>query len=125
MKALKVSATSSLVEAPAPIVPLITLPNLSSVALAGGISSGGAVVTGSVIVDVLSLTTTALIADGTEVNQHPLTGWTPDGTQTISVTAMDTTHMTNLAGTLSLSSGGAGVGLGLIVDVITKQVLGF
>ncbi|HET7465666.1 MAG TPA: hypothetical protein VFL29_03300, partial [Candidatus Dormibacteraeota bacterium] len=122
LKALKVTADSSLVEAPAPTVPLITLPKTSSVALAGGASSGGAAVTGSVIVDVLFLNTTASIADGAQVDQHPLLTGTPDSTQTITVTATDTTHMTNLAGTLSLSSSGAGVGIGLVVDVFTKTV---
>ena len=52
------------------------LPQVSSVAVAGGASSGGEAVTGSVIVDVFFITTKALIADGAQVNQHALAGWT-------------------------------------------------
>src|SRR5205823_79929 len=88
-----------------------------------GVSSGGAAVSGSVIVDVLFLTTKAYIGDGARVNQHPerLTG-TADDAQTISVTAKDDTSLTNLAGTLALSSSGAGVGIGIDVEVIFKHV---
>ena len=121
---LSVSATSVLKEAPAPVVPLITLPLLSSVALSGGISTGGAAVSGSVIVDVFFLTTKAYIGPGAQVNQHPelLQPLTDPTAQTIEVKATDDTSLTNLAGGLSFSSSGAGIGIGIVVDVIKKQV---
>ncbi|HEV8463176.1 MAG TPA: hypothetical protein VGQ38_20990, partial [Gaiellaceae bacterium] len=108
---LTVSAQSTIKEAPAPKVPLITLPDLSSVALAGGISTGGAAVSGSVIVDVFFITTEALIGAGAQV-----TG------ANVAVTAEDHTSLTNLAGGLNFSTSGAGVGVGIVVDVIEKQV---
>jgi hypothetical protein len=121
---ISISATSTIKEAPAPVVPLITLPDLSSVALAGGLSTGGAAVSGSVIVDVLFITTTALIGAGAQVNQHPeLLDSAAGASQTIEVNAKDDTSLTNLAGALSFSSSGAGVGIGIVVDVIEKQVL--
>jgi hypothetical protein len=62
----KVSAKSYLKEAPGIPVPIIgTLPKFSSVAVAGGASTGGAAVSGSVIVDVFIITTNASIATGT------------------------------------------------------------
>jgi hypothetical protein len=38
------------------------------------------------------------------------------------VLAQDDTSLTNLAGALSFSTSGAGVGIGIVVDVIDKQV---
>ena len=120
-----VSATSALVEAPAITIPVvnITLPLLSSVALAGGVSTGGAAVSGSIIVDVYLLTTQAYVAGGSRLNQHPerLSGIGGAG-QTLTVAAMDDTSITNLAGGLNFSSSGAGVGVGIDVDVIEKKV---
>ena len=126
LEGITVSATSSLQEAPGANLPLVspyfTLPPVTSVAMAGGISSGGAAVSGSVIVDVLFLTTKAYISNGAQLNQHPDGAWTPGSSQTVDVTATDHTHLTNLAGTLALSSSGAGVGIGIVVEVIFKHV---
>ncbi len=99
------------------------LPSITSVAVGGGASGGGAAVTGSILVEILTITTTASIAGGTEINKHPDGAWAaPTSAQTLDVTATDTTHMLDIAGTLSLTAGGVGFGAGIIVDVITKHV---
>ena len=68
---IDVSAKSAITEADPIVVPFIgSLPAFSSVALAGAASSGGAAVSGSVIVDVFFITTEARINSGTELNQH-------------------------------------------------------
>ena len=64
-----------------------------------------------------------LVWDGVEVNRNAPGGWSvPTSAQALTVTASDTTNLTNVAGTLSLSLTGAGVGIGIIVDVIVKHV---
>ena len=118
-KAISVTATSSL----NPIVPdtsvtKLTLPAITSVAVAGAAGGGDAAVTGSVIVDVFSITTTASIADGAQVNQVA----PPSAAQTVEVAAKDDTNVLNVAGALALTTGDAGVGIGIIVDVVNKTV---
>ena len=111
-------------EAPGIPVPVIgTLPAFSSVAVAGGASTGGAAVSGSVIVDVMFITTSASINAGTLINQHPerLSDRSGSG-QTLKVLAQDDSSFTNIAGGLDFSTSGAGVGIGIVVDVIDKQV---
>ncbi len=94
-------ATSSIVPVvPDPSVTKITLPAISSVAVGGSAGGGDAAVTGSVIVDVVSITTKALIADGTQVNQ---TRWRAASSQTLTVAAEDDTHLMNIAGALALT----------------------
>ena len=81
---------------------LFTTPGISSVAIAGGASSGDdPAISGSLVIDVYSLKTHAWIGDNASV-----TG------ASIEVTATDDTSIMNLAGALSLSTGGAGVGVG-------------
>src|SRR5262249_32346780 len=89
----KVSAKSSIKEAPGTPVPIIgTLPAFSSAAVAGAASSGGAAVSGSVIVDVFTINTNASIGQGTRVNQHPeRLASTATSTQTLKVLAQDDT----------------------------------
>ena len=120
----KVSATSAIKEAPGIPVPVIgTLPPFSSVAVAGGASTGGAAVSGSVIVDVMFMTTSASINAGTLINQHPERLSDPIGSgQTLKVLAQDDSSFTNIAGGLDFSTDGAGVGIGIVVDVIDKKV---
>ena len=124
--AITVSATSSLqktaVSTGSSFIDSL-LPNVSSVAVGGGASGGGAAITGSIVVDVFSIDTTASIATGTDVNQHPDGSWgAPTSSQTLAVTATDTTNLLDIAGTLSLTAGGVGFGAGIIVDVISKHV---
>ena len=94
------------------------VPALSSVAIAGGGSTGDPAVTGSVIVDVFNLTTTAAIDPHAQINSSTHGG----GGQTVEVTATDDTHVINVAGGLAISTGGVGVGISVIVDVINKDV---
>ena len=118
--ALTVKATSSINPlVPDPKITKITLPAVSSVAVGGAAGGGAAAVTGSVIVDVFSITTQAWIADNAQINQSGPLG---AGTQTIDVSATDTTHLINVAGALALSEGSAAVGVSIIVDVIDKDV---
>ena len=119
-KALTVKATSSINPiVPDPKITKITLPAVSSIAVAGGAGGGDAAVTGSVIVDVFSITTQAWIADNAQINQSGPLG---TSAQTIDVSATDTTHLINVAGALALSEGSAAVGVSIIVDVIDKDV---
>ena len=118
--ALTVKATSSINPiVPDPKITKITLPAVSSIAVAGGAGGGDAAVTGSVIVDVFSITTQAWIADNAQINQSGPLG---TSAQTIDVEATDTTHLINVAGALALSEGSAAVGVSIIVDVIDKDV---
>ncbi|MGZ3438561.1 MAG: beta strand repeat-containing protein, partial [Polyangia bacterium] len=119
-KALTVKATSSINPiVPDPKITKITLPAVSSIAVAGGAGGGDAAVTGSVIVDVFSITTQAWIADNAQINQSGPLG---TSAQTIDVEVTDTTHLINVAGALALSEGSAAVGVSIIVDVIDKDV---
>ena len=106
-KALTVKATMTIV----PVVPdtsvtKVTLPAVSSVAVGGSAGGGDAAVTGSVVVDVISLTTQAWIGDGAQINQTTPSGGAP---QTITVSAEDNTKLTNVAGALALTEGSAGI----------------
>ena len=95
------------------------VPMVSSVAL-GGSAGGGSdpAVTGSVVVDVISITTNAEIKPYVVVNGTRHGG----GGQTVEVTAQDDTHLINVAGAVALSSEGAGIAVSIIVDVINKDV---
>ncbi|HEY3921306.1 MAG TPA: carbohydrate-binding protein, partial [Gaiellaceae bacterium] len=123
-KGVSVTATSSIV----PIEPDVTiakiqlpLPKLSSVAVGGSAGGGDAAVSGSVIVDDFSISTLAYIASGAKVNQDAPYNADTAG-QTLTVSATDTTTLVNVAGALAASEGSAGIGVGLIVDVINKNV---
>ena len=117
--ALTVSATSSINPiVPDPKITKITLPAVSSVAVGGSAGGGDAAVTGSVVVDIISVTTQAWIADTAQINQTTAGG----GAQTVAVSATDTTHLVNVAGALALTEGSAAVGVSIIVDVIDKDI---
>jgi hypothetical protein len=123
--ALSVNASTSLT----PLVPNLsslginnsslpfTLPALSSIAIGAAAGSGDAAVTGSFIIDVYAFDTQAYINNGAQVNQT-----TQGSGQSISVQASDSTSIVNVAGGLALSTGDAGVGVGVIVDVINKTL---
>ncbi|TMB93338.1 MAG: hypothetical protein E6J38_11040, partial [Chloroflexi bacterium] len=120
-KGMTVSATTTLSPITFDIpVSFIPDPSLTSVALAGGAGTGSNAVSGSVIVDVWDMRTYAYIADGAQVNQDadPIS---TDPDQDITVSVTDSTEITNVAGALSLTTGSAGVGVGLIVEVMNKD----
>src|SRR5207302_233469 len=95
-----------------PALTYFTLPPVNSVAVAGGAGTGDASVTGSVIVDVFSLSTTAWIGTGVSLST----------TGGVTVSATDNTKIVNLAGGIALTTGDAGVGIGIDVEVILKTV---
>src|SRR6185295_2958503 len=72
-----------------------------------------------IIVDVLQLQTRAYIADGARVN---LTGASGGASQTIAIAADDHTNLVNIAGSLAFTTGSAGVGVSIIVEVLDKDV---
>ena len=115
--AVRIAATASLgtitIDIPKPGGGnLFTTPGISSVAIAGGASSGDdPAISGLLVIDVYSLKTHAWIGDNALV-----TG------ASIEVTATDDTSIMNLAGALSLSTGGAGVGVGAVVEIVNKDV---
>ena len=88
-----------------------------SVAAGGAVSGDGVAVAGSVDVNIISSTTHASLGNGIVVN-----GTLPGGaTQTIAVTASDTTKVVGAAGSLAGSLSSTGIGAGVEVDVITKD----
>jgi hypothetical protein len=93
-------------------------PTITSLAVAGGASSGDVGVAGAVVVDIFNLTTHAYLDDNSNINQD--TGITPSG-QSVTVHAIDETEITSIAGSLGLSVGSVGVGAGVDVGVITKD----
>ncbi len=122
---VSVEATSSIVPViPDPKVTKITLPAVSSVAVGAAAGGGDAAVTGSVIVDLFSISTQAYIAAGAQVNQDAPYNADTTG-QTLTVTATDDTQLVNVAGALALSEGSAGIGVGLIVEIMNKNVVAY
>jgi hypothetical protein len=103
-------------------IPLIGDIEITSVVVGGAVSgdSGGVAVGGSVLVDVLTFFTTARIGDNASINQTP--GVTPGTDQSLSITASDETELLGGAGGLGGTLGNAGVGFGVAVHVITKDV---
>ncbi len=115
-----VSASSSLVplDVFASDVPLIGNINVTSVVIGGALSDGDVAVGGSVLVDVFNIDTHAYIASGAQINQTA----TPGSNQSISITATDSTIVKNGAGGLGGATGSVGIGAGVIVEVINKDV---
>ncbi|EXI89661.1 MAG: hypothetical protein AW11_01349 [Candidatus Accumulibacter regalis] len=115
------TATSSLLplqDADSPI--LDDGATVGSLAIGGGASTGVVGIGGSVIVNVLRLNTHAGIGRGALINQDP--NLVAGDDQSVRLAATDATVLGNAAGARSLSAGGTGIGLGLIVDVIHKDV---
>ena len=119
---ISVTATASLATLD-PGIPKVDAPDITSVAFAGGAGGGSASVTGAVIVDILNLTTHAQIGDGARINQTPNGAWgSPGSGQSLTVTAIDSTSVFSLGGSLSLTTGSASVGVGLVVTVVNKDI---
>src|SRR6185503_17489138 len=117
--AIAVTASSSL-EPLVIDVPLIDSdPTFTSFAIAGSAGTSDAAVSGSVIVDVFNLITKAFIGDGAQINQSIGAG---GGGQTLTVTASDITEIKNVAGAVGLTTGAAGIGVAVLVEVMNKTV---
>jgi hypothetical protein len=102
-----------------PKLPDAAKPSATTVAVAGGASSGDVGVAGAVIVDDFSLNATADIGAGSQINQGGL--YAPSSSQTLSITADNETTITSIAGALGLTTGSAGVGGSIDVEIIGKQ----
>ena len=88
-----------------------------SMAIAGGATQGEVGVGAAVVVNVIDLTTTAYIDDGSMINQDAVI----PSKGSVKVQATSTTDIVSFAGALGLSAGAAGVGLGVDVTVIDKD----
>jgi hypothetical protein len=106
-----------------PKVPDGLRPSATSVAVAGGASAGDVGVAGAVVVDVFNLDANAYIGSGSQINQGVTPGglFTPTSGQTFSITAVNETPITAIAGALGLTTGSAGVGGSADVEIITKH----
>ena len=123
MKEISVTATAKL----SALVPdndltkMVHFPAVTSLAIGASAGGGDAAVTGSFIVDVMSMTTKAYIAGGTLVNQS-LGFVTAGADQKLSVLADDETQIVNVAGALAATTGSAGIGISVVVEIINKDV---
>src|SRR5271165_7216 len=101
-----------------PIIPASADPSATSVAVAGAASSGDVAIGGSFIVNVFTLDATADIGGGSKINKGGI--YAPSAGQTFTITADNDTTITSIAGALGLTTGDAGVGVGLDVEIISK-----
>ncbi len=90
----------------------------SNIAVSGGASSGDGAVAGSFIVNVWNRTTDAHIGDGARINQTAA----PSLGQSLTVHAQDVVSELNISGALGVSTGDAGVGVAVIVEVVNRDV---
>jgi hypothetical protein len=105
-----------------PMVPNALKPSATSIAVAGGASSGDVGVGAAVIVDDFTLNTSAYIGDGANINQAGPVGGSG---QTISIHAENDTAVTSIAGGLGVTSGSAGVGASLDLEILNKQTFAY
>ena len=121
-EALLVSAESSLVpvDGDVPWDPM-------NVAVSGAVSPliGYAGVGCSAAINVFALNTHAYIGQGARINQPNTPEEVPGADQSIAVRAVDRTAIRDIAGGLGIATGAAGVGVGLDVDIVTKNTLAF
>jgi hypothetical protein len=117
--AIFVTATASLAPQTLPAIPLLGELELSSAAAGGAVSGGSTAVGGGVVVDVVLLQTRAYLGAGIQVNQSATTHAGPS--QTLTIEAVDHTSILNGTGGLGGSTSGAGVGIALVVVVLTKD----
>ncbi|HET6237314.1 MAG TPA: hypothetical protein VFE41_20495 [Acetobacteraceae bacterium] len=95
----------------------IPLPSATAIAVVGAVGTSPTVA-GSVIVDDFGLNSSAYIGAGSAINHGGY--YAATGTQTISVTAENTTPITAIAGALSATTGAAGIGASLDLELINK-----
>jgi len=120
-EAILVSADTSLVPLTVSIPKIGGGPQVSSVALAGSISTGQVGIAGSVVVDTLSIATRAFIGEAVQVNATAAAG----GNQRVSVTATDSTRIASGAGGFAGTTGVVGIGVGVDVKVVNKDTRAF
>jgi hypothetical protein len=100
----------------------IPLPSATAIAVVGAAGTSPTVA-GSVIVDDFGLNSTAYIGAGSTIDKSGY--YAATGTQTISVTAENTTPITAIAGALSATTGAAGVGASLDLELISKNTAAY
>ena len=105
-----------------PLLPDSVKPSATTVAVAGGASNGDVGIGGAVVVNDFTLKAHAYIADGAEINQ---TGGIGGSGQTVSVTAENDTNITTVAGALGLTTGSAGVGASVDVEILHKETFAY
>ncbi|GAB3043216.1 hypothetical protein GCM10027052_26710 [Parafrigoribacterium mesophilum] len=121
--AISVSAKSTLVslvpDVPEPLDGKLDWLSLTSVAIAGGASSGGAAVSGAFIIEIFNFDTRAWIGNGAQVNQVGAIG---HAGQSVAVRAEDNLTVDDVGGTLALSQSSASVGITVIVVVANSNL---
>jgi hypothetical protein len=125
LEALDRAIYFKIIEVPLGLVDLPSLeflegidPQLTTVALSGSGGTSDAAVSGSVIVNVITINTKAKLGPGIKINQNQSGG----SGQSLTVSASDDTKLQNLAGAVGLTTGAAGIGVGVVVEVINKHV---
>jgi len=96
-------------------------PTLTSLAVAGAVTSGNTGIAGSVVISEYSLSTVAFVGASAQVNQSI----TANSNQSVQIEAIDRTTLTSLAGTLSGSLSSIGIGAGLDLELLTKDTLAY
>ena len=94
-------------------------PFATSVAVAGGASTGDTALAAAAVINIFDLTTEASIADNANVNQQP--ELEPPPNQSVTVTAEDVTEIISFTGALGASFGSIGFGAGLDLGIFNKQ----
>ena len=95
----------------------------TNVAIGAGVGQGQVGIGGSVVVDIFNVNTVAAIASGAQINQDINTK--AGRSQSISLSASDTTKINNIAGGLGATTGSAGIGIGVDVEILNRNVLAF
>lgn len=95
----------------------------TNVAIGAGVGQGQVGIGGSVVVDIFNVNTIASIASGAQINQDINTK--AGRNQSISLSASDTTKINNIAGGLGATTGSAGIGIGVDVEILNRNVFAF
>lgn len=98
-------------------VPVIGNISVSSVVIGGALSNGNVAIGGSVLVDIITDITHATIGTGSSINAGNVGG----SSQDLTLSASDSTSLTNGAGGLGGTTGSVGIGAGVVVTVLTKD----
>lgn len=119
-KLAKSIAVDFFAEITAEITKLVPFTN---VAIGAGVGQGQVGIGGSVVVDIFNVNTIASIASGAQINQDINTK--AGRNQSISLSASDTTKINNIAGGLGATTGSAGIGIGVDVEILNRNVFAF
>lgn len=90
----------------------------TAVAAAGGVSQGSAAISGSTVINVFDTDTRAAIESGTSVNTE--SGFSGGD---LTIEALSTTDILNVAGSLGVSGGAVGLGLAADITILDNQTM--